>query len=29
MVEKVLKISGIDTIIPVHHDLDSAIAALR
>jgi anti-anti-sigma factor len=29
MVEKVLKTSGIDTIIPVHHDLQSALAALQ
>lgn len=29
MVEKVLKSSGIDTIIPVHHELQSALAALR
>ena len=29
MVEKVLKTSGIDTVIPVHHDLSSALAALR
>jgi anti-sigma B factor antagonist len=28
-VEKVLKSSGIDTIIPVHHELQSAIAALQ
>src|SRR5262245_27008949 len=29
MVEKVLKTSGIDTIIPIHHDLNSAVAALQ
>jgi len=29
MVEKVLKISGIDSIIPIHHNYDSAIAALQ
>lgn len=29
MVEKVLKSSGIDTIIPVHHELQSALAALQ
>ena len=29
MVEKVLKTSGIDTIIPIHHDLSSAVAALQ
>ena len=28
MVEKVLKTSGIDTLIPVHHELESALAAL-
>jgi anti-anti-sigma factor len=28
-VEKVLKTSGIDTLIPVHHDLESALAALQ
>ena len=27
-VEKVLKTSGIDTLIPVHHELQSALAAL-
>jgi anti-anti-sigma factor len=29
MVGKVLKTSGVDTVIPVHHDLSSALAALR
>src|SRR5262245_20856478 len=29
MVAKVLKSSGIDTMIPVHHDLENALAALR
>src|SRR5262245_29354933 len=29
MVEKVLKTSGIDTIIPVHHDFSNALAALQ
>ena len=29
MVEKVLKTSGIDTFIPIHHNLQSAIAALQ
>jgi anti-anti-sigma factor len=29
MVEKVLKCSGIDTLIPVHFDLQSALAALQ
>ena len=29
MVEKVLRASGIDTIIPVHHELQSALAALK
>lgn len=29
MVEKVLKTSGIDTLIPVHHELQSALAALQ
>jgi anti-anti-sigma factor len=29
MVEKVLKTSGIDTVIPVHHDLQAALAALQ
>ena len=29
MVEKVLKTSGIDTLIPIYHDLDSALAALQ
>jgi anti-anti-sigma factor len=28
MVESVLKTSGIDTLIPVYHDLDAAIAVL-
>jgi anti-sigma B factor antagonist len=29
MVNKVLKISGVDTMIPVHHQLQSALAALQ
>lgn len=29
MVEKVLKASGVDTLIPVHHELQSALAALQ
>jgi anti-sigma B factor antagonist len=29
LVEKVLKTSGIDTLIPVHHELQSALAALQ
>jgi anti-anti-sigma factor len=29
MVEKVLKTSGIDSIIPIHHDLNNALAALQ
>src|SRR5579863_3303908 len=29
MVEKVLKTSGVDTMIPVHHELQSALAALQ
>ena len=29
MVEKVLKTSGIDSIIPIHHDLNNAVAALQ
>jgi anti-anti-sigma factor len=29
MVNKVLKISGVDTMIPVHHQLQSALAALE
>jgi anti-anti-sigma factor len=29
MVEKVLKTSGIDTLIPVHHELQNALAALQ
>jgi anti-sigma B factor antagonist len=29
MVEKVLKTSGIDTLIPVHRDLQTALAALQ
>ncbi len=28
MVESVLKTAGIDTLLPVHHDLAAAIAAL-
>ena len=29
MIEKVLKTSGIDALIPVHHELQSALAALQ
>jgi anti-anti-sigma factor len=29
MVEQVLKTSGIDTMIPIHHDLQTALAALQ
>ncbi len=29
MVERVLKASGLDTLIPVHHDLKSALDALQ
>ena len=29
MVEKVLKTSGIDSIIPIHHDMNKAVAALQ
>jgi anti-sigma B factor antagonist len=29
MVEKVLKTSGTDTLIPVHHELQTALAALQ
>jgi anti-anti-sigma factor len=29
LVEKVLKTSGIDTLIPVHHELQNALAALQ
>jgi anti-anti-sigma factor len=29
LVEKVLKMSGVDTIIPIHHELQNAIAALQ
>ena len=28
-VEKVLKTSGVDTLIPIHHELQSALAALQ
>jgi len=28
MVESVIKTSGIDSLLPIHHDLDAAIAAL-
>jgi anti-anti-sigma factor len=28
-VEEILKVSGVDTIIPIHHDLDAALAALQ
>ncbi len=29
MVESVLKTSGIDAVLPIHHDLPAAIAALQ
>jgi len=29
LVEKVLKTSGVDTLMPIHHELESAIAALQ
>jgi anti-anti-sigma factor len=29
LVEEVLKTSSVDTLIPIHHDLESAMAALR
>jgi len=29
LVEKVLKNSGVDTLIPIHHDLQAAIAAVK
>lgn len=29
LVSKVLKVSGIETMIPVHHELQSALAALQ
>ena len=29
MVENVLKTSGIDSVIPIHHELQSALAALQ
>ena len=29
LVERVLKTSGIDTMIPIHHDYQSALAALQ
>jgi anti-anti-sigma factor len=29
LVEKVLKTSGVNTLIPIHHELQSAIAALQ
>ena len=29
MVEKVLKTSGVDTLVSIHHELQSAIAALQ
>jgi hypothetical protein len=29
MVEKVLKTSGVDTMIPIHHEIQNAIAALQ
>jgi anti-anti-sigma factor len=28
LVEKVLKTSGVDTYVPIHHDLQSAVASL-
>ena len=29
MVEKVLKTSGVDTLVPIHHDIETALAALQ
>lgn len=29
LVEKVLKTSGVDTLIPIHHELESALSALQ
>jgi anti-anti-sigma factor len=29
LVERVLKTSGVDSLVPIHHELDSAIAALQ
>ncbi len=29
LVEKVLKTSGVDTLVPIHHDLQAAIAAVK
>lgn len=29
LVEKVLKTSGVDTLVPIHHELASAVAALQ
>jgi anti-anti-sigma factor len=29
LVEKVLKMSGVDTIIPIHHEFQNAVAALQ
>jgi anti-anti-sigma factor len=29
LVEKVLKTSGVDALIPIHHELESAVAALQ
>jgi anti-anti-sigma factor len=29
LVEKVLKSSGVDTLIPIHHELQNALAALQ
>jgi anti-anti-sigma factor len=29
LVERVLKISGVDTMVPIYHELQSAIAALQ
>lgn len=29
MVEKVLKTSGVDLLVPIHHNLESAMAALQ
>ncbi len=28
-VEEILRVSGVDTIVPVHHDLDAALAELN
>jgi len=29
LVEKVLKTSGVDTLIPIHHEFESALSALQ